>query len=225
MKDKIEIVDSWEKMTLKQFSELSRLQARVDEEGNKIPLRTADLIKVLSNLNEDDIESLPMSIIDIIISKLEFLQTPPTYTNTNSIIINGEKFRINYEEELKFGEWVDTQTVIDADKFNHSAILAIICRKKDEVYDNKFSQEILPKRIEMFEQQPLDKILPLIGFFLNLLYMSSNITSTSIDHLKEEARELASNLESFLRDGDGKKSFSIWQKIKLIRLKKSIENI
>lgn len=157
--------------------------------------------------------------------KLNFLSEPITNDINNTIDIDGERYIINYLEELKFGEFVDVQTVLDADRGNFPAILSIICRKEGEIYNDEYIAKLQPKRMEMFAKQPITKVYPIIGFFLNLSLLSVNNIQSFSENLKEQANHILTALENSQRNGTGLKRFMNSPMKKLKKLRKQLNNI
>lgn len=156
---------------------------------------------------------------------LKFLSEPITKESLNTIDIDGERYIINYMEELKFGEFVDVQTVLDADKDNFPAILSIICRKEGEIYNDEYIAKLQPKRMEMFAKQPITKIQPIINFFLNLSMLSLNNIQSFSENLKDQTNHILTALENSQRNGIGLKFFMNSPMKKLKKLKKQLNNI
>lgn len=156
---------------------------------------------------------------------LKFLSEPITNDINNIIDIDGERYIINYMEELKFGEFVDVQTVLDADKDNFPAILSIICRKEGEIYNDEYIAKLQPKRMEMFAKQPVTKVYPIIGFFLNLSIMSENSTQLYLEKIKDQSNHILQHYINSLENGDGKKRYMKSAVKKLMDLKEQLNNI
>lgn len=156
---------------------------------------------------------------------LKFLSEPITNDINNTIDIDGERYIINYMEELKFGEFVDVQTVLDADKDNFPAILSIICRKEGEIYNDEYIAKLQPKRMEMFAKQPVTKVYPIIGFFLNLSIMSENSTQLYLEKIKDQSNHILQHYINSLENGDGKKRYMKSAVKKLMDLKEQLNNI
>ena len=155
---------------------------------------------------------------------LFLVTTPEVGESSNKIKIDGEEYIINIMEKLKLGEYVAVDNVIKADKSDYASILAILCRKKGEVYDSKFEAETFEKRKEMFESQPVTKILPLIGFFLNLYIISER--HSQLYSLVEEGINLTQqNIKSLENLGVSKRLSLNWQMRKLRKSLKSIKRI
>ena len=156
---------------------------------------------------------------------LQFLSETITDKSSNKIEIDNITYQVNYLEELKFGEYVDVNTVLDADKSNFPAILGILCRKEGEIYDDNYIATELTKRIEMFGKQPVSKVYPIINFFLMLSLTSENNMKSFLENLKDQANRIVTHYINSLKNGDGRKHFLNWRMRKLKRLLKSLKNI
>ena len=155
----------WDDVTLKMFSDIERYYSEKDKEFD-----SREVLHILTNRSVDDINQLPIEFAEMLINKMQFLQTYPKEEKpTNKIVIDGEEYHINFQEKLKTGEYVAVDTVLKGDRHNYAAILAILCRKDDEIYDAKFENEVLPSRIELFEKQSITRVLPIMSFFFTLI--------------------------------------------------------
>ena len=159
------IADKWEDVSLRQFTELMKL----NDNGIK---DVRDVIAILSDHTKDEINLLPIDFIESMMARLTFLNKAPEVNNSNEIKIDGEVYFVNVMEKLKTGEFIDVNSAIQSDSLNYAAFLAILCRKKGELYNDDFVANHLDERIEMYNNQPITKILPVIGFFLNLWRIS-----------------------------------------------------
>lgn len=216
---KIEIPEKWEDITLIKFIQIQSLY----EDGNKPTMK--EIISCLSEIPLDELNQYPAIIIEKIADKIDYLKDNISDEILNYIDIDGERYTINHMEELKFGEYVDVQTVLDSDKSNFPAVLGILCRKEGEIYNDDFIALELNKRIEMFSKQPITKIYPLIGFFLNLYLLSpSNIQSFS-EKLKDQANHILTATEDSVRSGTGLKRFMNSPMRKLKKLRKQLNSI
>jgi hypothetical protein len=196
---KITVPEKWDDITLSKFIEIQSLYT----EDHKPTYQ--ELISVLSNIPIEEINNYPALVVEKVMEKLTFLSEPVSNEILNYIDYNGERYQINYMEDLKFGEFVDVQTILDSDRTNFPAILGIICRKDKEVYDDKFIAEILPKRIEFFSNLPVTKVYPLVGFFLNLSLLSEKNLESYLENLRDQANHTLQHYINSLKDGGGKK--------------------
>ena len=156
----------WDEITLKQFQEISKYYGDKEDET---AFDVRDVLHIFTNKTVDEINALPMYFTNQLLEKLSFLgEKMKEEKPTNSIVIDGEKYVINVMEQLKTGEFVSVDSVIKNDPRDYISILAIICRKQGEVYDSRFEAEEFEKRVKMFGEQPITKIMPIINFFLSL---------------------------------------------------------
>lgn len=216
---KIEIPEKWEDVSLEKFIQLQSLY----QDENKPTIK--EIISVLSEIPLDELNQYPALVIEKIADKIDYLKEEITQEVLNYIDIDGERYQINYMEELKFGEYVDVQTVLDSDRTNFPAILGIICRKEGEIYNDDFIALELNKRIEMFAHQPITKIYPMIGFFLNLYLLSPNNIQLFLEKLKDHTNHILTVTEDSVRSGTGLKRFMNSPMRKLKKLRKQLNSI
>ena len=215
----VTVPTDWSQVTLKMYSEIERFYEDKDKKFNVI-----DVLDIIIDKNKDYIMSLPAEFLNIILDKLQFILTlPKEEKTTNKITIDGEEYIINFQNKLKTGEYIAAETILKDDKHNYAALLAILCRKPDEIYDSKFENEVVEERIKLFEQQPITKILPVIGFFINC-YMMSELPSQLSTKMEEELNRTVRLIETSQKIGVCKKRYLIWQAKKLQKLLKSIKN-
>ena len=214
------VPSAWDEINLKTFQEINKYYSNKDK---KFDVR--DVLEILCDKTRDEIDQLPMEFLDIIMSKLSFLEEEPKVSEpSNKIEIDGETYIINVMEKLKTGEYVAADSVMKSDKYDYASILAILCRKENEVYDSKFEAEEFEKRKKMFENEPVVNILPIIGFFLNC-YMLSVIPSQLYSEVEEELNRIQQNIDSSTKIGGFKKRYLNWQMKKLRKSLKSNKNI
>ena len=218
---KWDVPSKWDDVTLKIYQDIERYYA--DKEDKQFDVR--DVLHILTNRSIDEINELPSDFLDTILTHLLFLVTTPDVGEpSNKIKIDGEEYIINVMEKLKLGEYVAVDNVIKADKSDYASIFAILCRKDGEKYDSTFEAETFEKRKEMFEKQPVTKILPLIGFFLNL-YIISEKHSLLFSLVEEGINLTQQNIESLENLGVSKRLSLNWQMRKLKKSLKSIKRI
>lgn len=217
----VRVPSSWNEITLDKYQKIEKYYSDKDNKSFNV----IDVLDILIDKDRDYINELPSDFLDTILTHLLFLVTTPEVGEpSNKIEIDGEEYIINIMEKLKLGEYVAVDNVIKADKSDYASILAILCRKQGEVYDSKFEAETFDKRKEMFEKQPVTKILPLIGFFLNLYIVSER--HSQLYSLVEEGINLTQqNIESLENLGVSKRLSLNWQMRKLRKSLKSIKRI
>ena len=136
----ITVPKSWDEISLKKYQEIERYYDGKDDENFNV----IDVLDILIDKDRDFIMSLPTEFLEKIMEHLTFLQKSPEYGEpTNKITIDGETYQINFQNQLKTGEFIAAETLLKSDKHNYSALLAILCRKEGEIYDSKFENEVL----------------------------------------------------------------------------------
>lgn len=216
----VSVPSKWDEITLKKYQEIERFYENKEDDFNVI-----DVLDILIDKDRDYINSLPAEFLNSILTNLIFMVTTPEVdAATNKIIIDDEEYIINIMERLKLGEYVAVDNVLKYDKHSYSSILAILCRKKDEIYDSRFEAEEFEKRKEMFEEQPITKILPLIAFFLNC-YIVSERLSQLFTQVEEGIDLIQRNLDNSEKIGAFKKLSLNWRMKKLRKSLRSIKSI
>lgn len=211
---------TWDDITLNKFIEIRKLYSKNDGKPNQI-----DLLALITEKDVEYVKSLPATFVIELVNAMQFLNTPITDKVSNKIVIDDITYQINFKEDLKFLEFVDCNTVIESDENNFAAILAILCRKENEVYDDNFIATELDNRIKMFGECSMTQIQPLIAFFLNCLMTSSQVMQLFSDNLKEQVNNILDNYMNLMRNGAGKKRCTILQMRKLKKLQKSLKYI
>lgn len=187
----------WEEITLKQFSEISKIDDDMSAEDKFVRI-----VEILSGKDREFMNSLPYDFIQSIWLHLSFLEKEPQYGEPKaSIEIGKDVYRINVEEKLKFGEYVAFNMIAKNNPTGYAQMLGVLCRKDGEAYDSYYENEVLPKRIEMFENVPVLEVLPLCAFFLQLLGVY--LTGTNIfSEAKEYISLIAQSIQDSMNNGE-----------------------
>lgn len=213
------IPTSWDDITLKKFQEINKYYSDKDKHFD-----VREVIHILADKTIDEVNELPAEFLQIIMEKLSFIEKEPeTKEPTNKIEIGKETYQINFMEKLKTGEYVSVDNILKADSNDYASILAILCRKEGEIYDSKFEAELFEERKKMFEEQPITKILPIIGFFLNL-YILLVTPSRLFSQVEEELNHIQKSIKTSTEIGVFKKRSLNSQVKKLQKLLKSNKN-
>lgn len=216
----ISVPASWSDITLEKYQKIERFYEDKEDDFNVL-----DVLDILIDKDRDYISSLPAEFLDTILTHLVFIATTPEVGEaTNKIKIDGEEYIINVMEKLKLGEYVAVDNIIKNDKHDYASILAVLCRKSGEVYDSRYEAEVFEKRKEMFEKQPVTKILPLIGFFLNLFIISERY-SRLYSLVEEGISHIQQTIDNSQKIGVSKRLSLNWQMRKLRKSLKSIKHI
>ena len=103
------IPTSWDDVKLSVFQKL-------EEEKANENTQMIDILHILTNKTKDEVMSLPVEFIDLLLQKLSFMLEPmPTQEPTNKIEIDGETYQINFMEKLRTGEYISLNNVIKAE--------------------------------------------------------------------------------------------------------------
>jgi len=214
------IPSSWDELDLKTFSKIEEYYSDKDKEFD-----VRDVLSILCDKTQDEINELPSEFAEKIMSELAWLGDTPTYDKpTNSIEINGEVYMVNSQHKLKTGEYIAVDTVLKNDKHNYAAIMAILCRKEGEKYDSTFENEVLPKRIEMWEKVSVMNVLPIINFFLSS-WLTLNRNSQLFMRVEEALNLTQRHIEILQKNGELSKLSTILLMRKLKKLRKSMKSI
>ena len=211
----------WEDITLRQFSELERYYAATDNKSVDI----RNIIHILCNKTEDEVNNLPMSFLDEILEKLQFLQEkPPRKDPSAKVSIGDDEYVVNIQNKLKVGEYLAVDNVLRSDRYNYAAILAIICRKEGEAYDSKYENEMVEERIKFWENVKITDILHLLDFFLHLSVISI-LPSQLYSKVMEAISLTRKDIESLQENGEITRRSMRSAMKKLKKLEQSINSI
>lgn len=219
----ITVPTSWDDITLRQFVNLMKLQ----EAEGKDELSIVDIMAVLTGTDKKYIYSLPSDFANTIMAHLLFLNEPLKEEPKAEVEINGDVYKINYMEKLKFGEYTDANTIMANDKFDYGSLLAILCRKEGEKYDDDFIADHIEKRTEMWNNQPITKVYPLVCFFLTLSALSGQHLQHYMTDAEQAINQSLTHIEDSLKDGAVKKfSLSyVKARLKLKKLRKCMSQL
>ena len=210
----------WDDLTLKMFQEIERYYSDKEKEFD-----VREVLETFTAHSRDEIDQLPIEFVEKLLEALKWVSEPPKYDEPRPyVIIDGEKYQVNIQEKLKTGEYIAVETAIKGDAHNYAAILAILCRKQGELYDSKFENEELEKRIELFENQPMMNVMPIVSFFLNLwLVLGKHTQLYSV--VKEQLDLTRKHIETLHKNGELSRLSMRSAMKKLRKLEKSINSI
>lgn len=218
----ITIPTSWDELKLGQYQNLQAYYKSLKEDEQ---VDTKKILSLLSNYTEDEVMLLPLSFITTLISKLDFLKELPNPQISNKIEIDNETYYLNNMEDLRFGEWVDSQTAMQNDNNDYATILAILCRKANEIYDQKYINNEFDKRVEMFKNISVNQALSILGFFLKYCEMSKIPSQAFINQVKQEVESYANSIESLIANGDSSRLCTFLLKRKLKKYQSLLKQI
>ena len=211
---------SWNELDLKTFQQIDEYYSDKDKEFD-----VRDVLHIMCNKSIDEINALPSEFSEKIMEGLSWLGEEPKYGEpTNKIMIDGVKYEVNVREKLRTGEYIAINTLLKGDSHNYAAILAILCRKEGELYDSKFENEVLPSRIELFEKQPMMKVMPIVFFFINL-WLTLGMTTQLSSKVGEAISLTQQHIEISYKNGEISKHCMKSLMKKLRKLQGSIKSI
>lgn len=208
------VPESWSDIRLSDYEQsfATEPQSRLDQ---------VKLIAQICNMSADVLLHNPTQLFDTICDTVSFAFEEYQGGAKNEIRVGDTSYVISFTDELTLAEWVDIESVYGSEEnaqSHLSDILAILCRPQDETYDSKRNGE----RKELFGQLTMDKVLPLLAFFL-LQKERYQIASNLYSEVKGLADLYLHHIQHFVANGDGTKSLPIWQKIKYYFLTKSLK--
>lgn len=210
---------SWDELTLKQFEAIEEYYSDKDSDFD-----VREVLNIFTDKSIDEINQLPMEFANKLLDELLWLREQPKFGEPkNYIMVDGEKYQVNVQEKLKTGEFIATSTVLKDNAHNYAAILAILCRKEGELFDAKFENEVLPSRIEMWENLGVTKVMPIITFFLQLWTVLELPLRLSME-VQEGINHIRKDIETSAKNGEISKRYmrSVMRKLK--KLEKSIKS-
>lgn len=218
----INIPTSWDEVKLGTYQKLQEYYKSLKDDE---PIDTIKFIALLSNYSEDEVLLLPVAFINSIVLKLDFLKKIPNPNVSNKITISGETYYLLNMDEMKFGEFTDVNMSIKNNPNDYASILAILCRKPNEVYDQEFINKRFEERKTMFENISVNQALSVLGFFLKY-YEQYKIPSVDcINQVKQEVESYANNIENSLKNGDYSALSTFFAKRKLKKYQKLLKQI
>lgn len=220
MKNINDIPKQWDDIKLKDYKNLMNFYKEHNNQPTEI-----QLLSYFMEINENEIYNLDNDLVMEYVKKLQFLKNPISNKQFNFIFINNEKYFVNHLEKLKFKEFVDTQTVLENDKYDYTSMLAILCRKEGEIYNDDFIANKFEKRKEIFDNQPITKIMPIVNFFLTLCLISENFFRQYSIIAEEQLSRLQNNIKNSPKNGAGQKLISKLAMTKLKTWKKQLRSI
>lgn len=207
----------WEEVTLKQFQQILELENKNDNLA---------ILAIMLNKTKEEVQQLPSKVLTLFYQNLNFFKEEPKVEVDNKLTINNELYVINDKDNLKVGEYADFNEILQYDRNNYAYMLAILCRKEGEVYDDKFIAEKLNKRKEMFENIPVTEALKTVNFFFQKFISLKTNTMNYSTALKEEVENLIAESIKDLRKNGAWCSLSKLRAImKLRKLQKRLKSI
>lgn len=211
------IPSKWEDVTLKQFQQILNLQDKNDNLA---------ILAIMLGKTKEEVQQLPSKVLTLFYKNLSFFKNEVKVEADNKLTINNELYIINDKDNMKVGEYADFNEILQYDRNNYAYMLAILCRKEGEIYDDKYIAEKLEQRRIMFENIPVTEALKTVNFFFQKYISLGMNTEIYSEALKVEVENLlAENIKSLSKNGRFFRPSNLRAIIKLRKLKKRIKSI
>lgn len=218
----INVPTNWDEITLGTYQKLQEYYKSLKDDE---PIDTIKFISLLSNYTEDEVLLLPVAFVNNIVLKLDFLKKIPNPNVSNKITISGETYYLLNMDEMKFGEFTDVNMSIKNNPNDYASILAILCRKPNEIYDQEFINKRFEERKKLFESISVNQALSVLGFFLKYYEQYRIPSEDCINQLKQEVELYATSIENSLKNGDYSALSTFFAKRKLKKYQKLLKQI
>lgn len=156
----MKIKDKWSDITIAEYERIVYIINCTDDEIERL----TGVISVLSGVDEDEIDDMPIAEIARIGQKLDFLNSFDFNKNAtyNSLVIDGETLVLAVKD-MSVAQYVDFQATWSAETKDLARIISICYVPKGKKYNQDYDIEELIKKIR--NNVSIDKANS-IGFFL-----------------------------------------------------------
>lgn len=156
----MKIKDKWSDITIAEYERIVYIINCTDDEIERL----TGVISVLSGVDEDEIEDMPIAEIARIGQKLDFLNSFDFNKNATykSLVIDGETLVLS-TKNMTVAQYVDFQATWSAETKDLARIISICYVPKGKKYNQDYDIEELIKKIR--NNVSIDKANS-IGFFL-----------------------------------------------------------
>ena len=156
----MKIKDKWSDITIAEYERIVYIINCTDDEIERL----TSVISVLSGVDEDEIEGMPIAEIARIGQKLDFLNSFDFNKNATykSLVIDGETLVLAVKD-MSVAQYVDFQATWSAESKDLARIISICYVPKGKTYNKDYDIEELIKKIR--NNVSIDKANS-IGFFL-----------------------------------------------------------
>lgn len=203
-KKEIEIVDSWDKMSLGMFIKIDKLVDADMDEDTKILKAAA----ILSNKSFEEIESLPLSEAMALVSKTSFLYSDIERGKfKKNLNLGGRQYCVlGSSEEMTAAQFIDFQAISKDVKKMLPEFMAIFIIPKGHKYGDGYNMVQVLNDIE--NHLTVVEALSMADFFTNaykrllkrtLLYYEAEMKVLSL-FKKEQMKEIAEQTESMIKE-------------------------
>jgi len=185
----------WDELSLKKYVRIMKV-LESKEEKTEIG-KTVSILRILSDVPEEDILRLPVKNINQLgLHLTKFLKTLPNDELNHTLKIKGVEYGFHPKlSDITFGEWVDIDSLItEGANDNLHKIMAILYRpiiaKKGEKYQIEPYEPCKDREQIMLENLTVGDFYGVSVFFSDLgMDLLSHSLTSSIQKLKETRKE------------------------------------
>lgn len=199
----INVPENWADVKLKDYESFYKIRPKSAREKG-------ELLAKICGIEPEILLEWPAEVFDIIVDASFFLWEERAAPPKASIELEGTLYVIAVEEKLALGAYLDA---LEAQKEGQprvlSNVLAIVCRPAGEAYNPDLTNE----RVEMWGEVDMDRIQPLLAFFLHCSAVLERRT-TAFTALHQAVGSLPQNILNLHGLGAGIRWWQIWRLMK-----------
>lgn len=164
-KFELNLPSGWDEITIKQYDKIAKIERT---ESNLIQF--VEILKILTNVDEETIMSIPAVEFQNITDNLQFLQEEVEDKEVESIVVDGVEYFLKKEfDKLTMGESISIEIIMK--KYDNDLtkaipeLLCIFLRKKKENGKLESFKNSFMERAEMFSNLMISDVHQLFVFF------------------------------------------------------------
>lgn len=187
---------NWNQVNLKQLIELDIIfrDESINKEFAPDIVRSCYVLSVLTGKPYDYFESIPVSEVRSMMSKVAFIHTYPSEKSIQYFNCAGIRWKVNYSvNSMSAGEMIDHYELTkDPGKLleNSVKLMAMYCRPyRLYFFKRKMSKE---RKQELLSKCPVSVVYPLTLFFCSLY---PSLLEATRDYLNQQTKEMESLLK------------------------------
>lgn len=206
--------ENWDEVSFGLWEEFQMFLDRKLDENDKFSYDSMiDIMSLITGISREDFLEQSKHFFELIFSSIKFLfeDELSKIKIKNELIISGEKYIIDDNPNISFGQWIDRDAVLENYPSNQklSAMLAVMLIP--EKNQGKYNSNEVEKRQAEIKKMCVKDVYPLLAFFLTkkkLLQECLVAYSMGVEVLYLRIQEL----ETWLKNGGGSTSFMSWRR-------------
>lgn len=135
---KIDIIDSWNKMSLRKYKELNKIVEEYSNEADDVFV--VKVISLLTDMSEDELLNLPIDTFKGLVEKGSFVYRNPNDKRPlpDTIVLNGERYKLQKDvTRCTAGQYIDIQEYIKA-KLEYEYFISTILIPEGLTYSDNY---------------------------------------------------------------------------------------